>query len=528
MLHCGGRSRVLVATGAMALIADACDDPGETDTCPTLYPSRERGMQDDSQEIAVPETADYGAGKPAGAAPATPQKLSLVEKAGFSLGDAACNLFFQTWILFSTIFYTDVFLLSADLVALMFLVTKVWDAAVDPIVGMIADRTETRWGKFRPYLLWFAIPFGVLGVLAFTTPGFGTTGRLIYAYITYALMMTVYSVVNVPYAALMGVMTPDSNERTVLSSYRFFAAFFATLLVQYSVLRMVERFGHGNTAVGWQGAMMVLSALAVVLLFISFGTTKERVRPPKGQKTRLKQDLGDLFTNVPWLLIGAATVFQLIFYCMRVGAIPYYFTYFVKDQTIPFFGMISYQKLLSTFLVTGTAATLLGVLLSTRISRLLGKSLAYALFLGIGGVASAVFYFLGPRDVVLMFVLQIIVCFSIGPFSVLQWSIYTDAADYGEWKKGRRSTALVMAASLFALKVGVAVGGSLLAWILWAYGYVENQQQTATGLAGIRMVTTVYPAIFALLGMAFMFFYPLNKVRMAQVQSDLIARRERE
>ena len=485
-------------------------------------------MAEQSQEITIRGTADSGAGKPGGGAQAPSQKLSIVEKAGFSLGDAACNIFFQTWILFSTIFYTDVFLLSADLVALMFLVTKIWDAAVDPIVGMIADRTETRWGKFRPYLLWFALPFGVLGVLAFTTPDFGGTGRLIYAYITYALMMTVYSVVNVPYSALMGVMTPDSNERTVLSSFRFFAAFFATLLVQYSVLGMVERFGHGNAAVGWQWAMTVLSAVAVALLFISFAATKERVRPPKGQKTRLKQDLADLFTNVPWLLIGIATVFQLIFYCMRVGAIPYYFTYFVKDQTVPFFGMIPYKKLLSTFLVTGTAAILLGVLLSTRISKLLGKSLAYALFLGIAGVSSGAVYFLGPRDVALMFILQIITCFSIGPFSVLQWSIYTDAADYGEWKKGRRSTALVMAASLFALKVGVALGGSALAWILWAYGYVENQEQTAEGLTGIRMVASVYPAIFALLGMAFMFFYPLNKAKMAQVQSDLIERRKQE
>ena len=235
--------------------------------------------------------------------------LSLVEKVGFSLGDAACNIFFQTWIIFSTIFYTDVFGLAAESVAVMFLITKIWDAVVDPVVGMIADRTETRWGKFRPYLLWFAIPFGILGVLAFTTPAFGTTGRLVYAYATYTLLMMAYSIVNVPYSALMGVMTPDSNERTVLSSFRFFAAFFATLLVQYSVLGMVERFGHGDAAAGWQWAMTVLSALAVVLLFVTFATTKERVRPPKGQKTPLTQDLADLFTNLPWVLVGAATVF---------------------------------------------------------------------------------------------------------------------------------------------------------------------------------------------------------------------------
>jgi GPH family glycoside/pentoside/hexuronide:cation symporter len=189
------------------------------------------------------------------------------------------------------------------------------------------------------------------------------------------------------------------------------------------------------------------------------------------------------------------------------------------------FGTISYQKLLSTYLVVGTASTLLGVVLATRISRLLGKSLAYALFLGVAGVSSAAVYFLQPWNVVLMFVLQVVTAFSIGPVSVLQWSIYTDAADYGEWRRGRRSTALVMAASLFALKVGVAVGGAALAWVLGAYGFAANQAQTATGLAGIRLVTSVYPAVFALLAMVLMLFYPLDKFRLARVQSDLIERR---
>ncbi len=454
-------------------------------------------------------------------------RLSFVEKVGFSLGDAACNIFFQTWIIFSSIFYTDVFGLTAGSVALMFLITKVWDAVMDPVVGMVADRTDTRWGKFRPYLLWFAIPFGALGVAAFTTPQFGASGRLIYAYLTYTLLMMAYSIVNVPYAALMGVMTPDSNERTVLSSFRFFAAFFATLLVQYSLLGMVQRFGHGDTAVGWQRAMTVFSTLAVVLLFITFATTRERVRPPQQQKTPLGRDLADLFTNVPWLLVGSATVFQLIYYCMRGGAIAYYFTYFVRDQPVLWFGTVPYSTLLSAFLVTGTAATIVGVLLTSPISRLLGKPRAYAIFLGIAGVAAAAVYFLQPRDVVPMFVLQVVAAFAIGPVSVLQWAIFTDAADYGEWKKARRSTALVMAASLFALKVGVAVGGAALAWVLGVYGFVANQAQTARSLEGIRLVTSVYPAVFALLAVGFMLRFPLDKTTMARVQSDLIERRSR-
>lgn len=454
-----------------------------------------------------------------------PRPLSFVEKAGFSLGDAACNIFFQTWIIFSTIFYTDVFGLAAESVALMFLITKIWDAAVDPVVGLIADRTETRWGKFRPYLLWFALPFGILGVLAFTTPGFGPTGRLVYAYATYTLLMMVYSIVNVPYAALMGVMTPDSHERTVLSSFRFFAVFFATLLVQYSVLGMVARFGHGNAAVGWQRAMTVLSALAVVLLLVTFATTRERVRPPKGQKTPLARDLADLFANVPWVLIAAATLSQLIYYCMRGGAIAYYFTYYVRDQEVLSFGTVPYATLLSAFLVAGTAATILGVLLASPISRRLGRPLPYAFLMGVAGVSTAALYFLQPQQVVLMFVLQAVASFAMGPVSVLQWAIFTDAADFGEWKTGRRSTALVMAASLFALKVGVAVGGAALAWILGAHGFVANQAQSASGLAGIRLATSLYPAAFAILAMAFMFLYPLNKSKMARVESDLIERR---
>jgi GPH family glycoside/pentoside/hexuronide:cation symporter len=482
-------------------------------------------MQDESQELAVGGTADCSLGKAAVTVQVGSEKLSLVEKVGFSLGDAASNIYFQTLISFGTIFYTDVFGLSTTALAWMFLASKIWDAVNDPMVGMIADRTQTRWGKFRPFLLWFAIPFGIIGALAFTTPNFSSTGRLIYAFITYNLLLMTYTIVNVPYCALMGVMTPDSNERTVLSSFRFFAAFFATLLVQLFALSMVKWFGGGNVAVGWHWTMTVLSTVAVILFFITFAATRERVHPPKGQKTPLRQDLAGLFTNVPWVLIAGATVFQLFFYGMRGGAVGYYFKYFVKSQEVPIFGMVSYEKLWSAFLVIGTMTTIVGVLLATRINRLLGKSLTYALSLGVAAVASGAVYFLAPQNVVLMFVLQIVTSFCMGPLAVLQWSIFTDVADFGEWKKGRRSTALVMAASLFALKFGLAVGSAALAWILGMYGYVADQDQTARGLTGIRMVTSVYPSIFALIGMVFMLFYPLNKARMAQVQSDLIERR---
>jgi len=456
-------------------------------------------------------------------------KLSIKEKVGYSLGDAASNIFFQTFILFITIFYTDVFGISAAAVGTMFLVTKIWDAVNDPMMGMIADRTNTRWGKFRPYLLWFAIPFGILGVLTFTTPDISLTGRLIYAYITYTLLMMAYTIVNVPYSALMGVMTPNTHERTVLSSFRFFAVFLATILVQYSVLKLVDVFGKDNPAVGWQWAMGILSTLAVILLFITFATTKERVHPPKGQKTSFKQDLTDLAANIPWVLIGSATVFQLIYICMRGGAIMYYFTYFVKDQEIALFGKTatySYKALASSFLVAGTVATLLGVTLTTRISKAFGKSATYSAFLGIAGLSTGFFFVLKPDNLIIMFILQMIISFAVGPVSVLQWAIYTDTADYSEWKKGRRATGLTMSASLFALKLGIALGVSALAWIIGAYGYQPNQDQTEMGLLGIRLVMSIYPAIFALIGMVIMFFYPLNRKMMMTIETDLIERRK--
>ncbi len=452
--------------------------------------------------------------------------LKLSEKIGFSLGDAASNIFFQSFILFVPIFYTDVFGLSPAAISIMFLVTKIWDAVNDPMMGVIADRTNTRWGKFRPYILWFTIPFGLLGVLTFTTPNISISGRLIYAYVTYTLLMMAYTVVNVPYSALMGVMTPHSDERTVLSQFRFIAAFIATTILQLTFVLLVKKIGGSRTSpFGWQMTMGIFSAIAIVLLYLTFFTTKERVQPPKGQKTPLQQDLKDLFTNVPWVLIGIASVFQLIYIVIRGGAIMYYFDYFVevKEWNLPLIGKF---PAVSIFMASGTIMTLTGVILSGVISRIFGKARTYAGLLGLAGISTALFYFLTPTSVVMMFVLQIITSFSVGPVSVLQWAIYTDTADYSEWKKGRRATGLVMSAGLFSLKLGIALGVSALTWILGAYGYIANQPQTASGLLGVRMIMSVYPSIFALVGMVFMFFYPLDKKMMVKIEEDLTARRQ--
>jgi GPH family glycoside/pentoside/hexuronide:cation symporter len=459
----------------------------------------------------------------------TAERLSLKEKIGYSFGDTASNLFFQTFIFFLLYFYTDVMGIPAASVAIIFLVGRIWDAVNDPLMGMIADRTNTRLGKFRPFLLYSALPFGVLGFIMFITPNFSTQGKVIYAFITYNLMMMMYTVINVPYSALMGVISPNAQERTVVSSFRFVGAFVGQFIVQFAVLWLVGILGKGNEAIGWQWAMAVIGGLAAILWLITFASTKERVQPVKEQKNPLKQDLADLFKNFPWLLIGTATIFQLLFNVIKGGSAVYYFKYFVQDQQLSLFGStfsFSYQSLISAFLLIGTAFTILGAVLTNILSKAFGKSRCYYGFLGIATISTALFYFLEPPDLVLMFVLQIISSFAVGPVSVLQWAIYTDTADYSEWKTGRRATALIMAASLFALKLGIALAGTFQAWVLKVYGYMPDVVQSATALDGIKLLMSIFPAVAGIIGVAFMVFYPLNNTMMVKIEEDLTARRK--
>jgi GPH family glycoside/pentoside/hexuronide:cation symporter len=456
------------------------------------------------------------------------EKLSVKEKIGFSLGDCASNLFFQTFILFLLIFYTDVFGLPAAVVGTMFLITRIWDAFFDPIIGIISDRTQTRWGKFRPYLLWFALPFAVIGVLTFTTPGFDSTGKLIYAYISYSLMMMFYSAINVPYSALMGVITSNSEQRVVLSSYRFVAAFSGGFIVQAATLYLVSYFGNGNVQLGWQLAMASIAGLAFVLFMITFLTTKERVSPPKEQKTKFSVDLKDLFGNKPWLLIAGATIFQLIYIVMRSSSIAYYFKYYIGDQDWNLFGNVFHmtvEDFTSSFLMSGTIATVIGAIMTKWFSKLLDKKVTYLSFLILSAVLCSLIYFFTTKDITLIYFVNLLVSFFFGPVSVLQWAMYTDTADYSEWKNNRRATGLIMAASLFALKFGLSLGGAFVGWILAFHGYVPNVAQSAESMDGIRMLMTFYPAIFGIIGGLIMLFYPLTNKMMIKIEEDLTARR---
>ncbi|MHC4372564.1 MAG: MFS transporter [Planctomycetota bacterium] len=469
------------------------------------------------------------------------QKLSIREKVGYGLGDTASNLFFQTTIYFLMYFYTDVFGITAKTAGTMFLVTRIWDAINDPMMGAIADRTKTRWGKFRPFLLWFAIPFGVIGVAMFTTPQMSDPGKIIYAYITYTLMMMVYTAINVPYCALMGVISPDPQERTIVSSFRFVLVFIAAFIVQYALTGMVIKFGgEKSSPQGWQTAMIILFSVAVVLFLITFFTTKERVQPIKEARNPFKQDLADLLRNGPWLLIGIATIFQLAYVVVRGGVIVYYFDYFIKDQPFELFGttqlaifgkVLDLSNVSSTglgvaFMLSGTILTIIGAITTKWFCKFLDKPKVYALLFILAGVSTGLVYYIRPENLHILFGLQLITAFCMGPVSVLQWAIYTDTADYSEYKTGRRATALIMAASLFALKLGVAFGGAALGWILSGYGYAAGKELDAFAIKGICLAMSWYAAIPALIGGALMLFYPLSNKRMKMIEADLVERRK--
>jgi GPH family glycoside/pentoside/hexuronide:cation symporter len=459
------------------------------------------------------------------------QKLSIKEKFGYSFGDTASNLYFQTFMTFMPIFYTDIFGLTAGAMGWMFLISKVFDAVNDPIMGMIADRTNTRWGKYRPFILFGAIPFGVMGILTFTTPNFSYNYKLLYAFLTYNAVMMLYTLVNVPYCSLMGVMTSNTADRTVLSSFRFVGVFIGQLIAMSAVGMLPTILGGSDvpTAKGYQITMTMLSIIAIILLYITFFSVKERVHPPKGQKNPMGRDLKDLISNRPWLMIGIATFFQLVFIAVFSGARTYYFQYFVKDGEVSLFGIKrdwSYQGLLTVYLISGTVVTIFGVMATRIISRIVGKAFCYWGSLAICGITTIGYYYLKPEDLNLIFGLNFIRSFAIGPVSAMQWAMFTDCADYNEWKTGRRSTGLMMAASLFFLKFGLALGAAAIGWILAWYGYEKGAAQTPEAMKGIVLLNSLYPAIFSFIGVAAMVFYPLSSKKMLEIETDLIARRK--
>ena len=443
------------------------------------------------------------------------QKLSIKEKVGYSLGDAAANFIFQTVIMFLMFFYTDVFGISAKVAGTMFLVSRIWDAFNDPLMGAIADRTNTRWGKFRPWVLWTAIPFGIIGVLTFTTPDIGPKGKIIYAFVTYNLLMMIYTMNNIPYSAMTGVLTGDTVERTGLASYRFIFAMLAAFVVQGMTLKMIKILGHGNDALGYQLTMAVFCTFAVIFFFITFFTTKERVKPDPKQKTSVKQDLKDLTKNGPWIAIFFLTIFVFINLSLRGSIILYYFKYYVKREDL--FGM---------FNMVGMGVTIIGILFSKPLAVRFGKRDTFRLCLFLTAVLIVAFVFLPPGAIAMIFVLQVLMQFVYGVTIPMLWAMMADVADFSEWKTGRRATGMAFSAATFGLKMGLSLGGAIAGWLLSYYGYVPDVEQSVRTLKGIRLLMSVYPAIPFFIGVAVLFFYKIDKKMELQMQDDLVERRK--
>jgi GPH family glycoside/pentoside/hexuronide:cation symporter len=462
------------------------------------------------------------------------QYISIKEKIGYGFGDFASSMFWKMFSMYLMFYYTDVFGMSAAVVGTMFLITRIWDSALDPIIGIISDRTTTKWGKFRPYLLWMAIPFGIIGVLTFTTPNFDPTGKLIYAYVTYTLMMMVYSAINVPYASLMGVMTSNLKERSTLSTFRFIFAFAGSILVLATAEPLVAFFSQTSSPTpdvqkGWQNSMIIFGLIATTLFFLTFLWTKERISPPKEQKNSLKEDVKNLLTNKPWFILLGAGISTLIFNSLRDGSAIYYFKYYFKNQEafqLPLFEVaINYSTL---YLVLGQAANIVGVILAKPLSDSIGKKKTFFYAMAIATVLSCIFYVFDENDLFLIFSFQFLISVCAGIIFPLLWSMYADITDYSEWKTGRRATGLIFSSSSMSQKMGWTLGGALTGWMLAFYGFEANMVQTEEAKTGIRMMLSFIPAIGALLSSLFIIFYQLSDSFMSKVSDDLTERRLKE
>lgn len=457
-------------------------------------------------------------------------KIKLPEKISYGFGDFASSMFWKLFSMFLLFFYTDVFGISAAAVGTMFLLTRIWDAVNDPIMGMIGDRTITRWGKFRPYLLFVAGPFAVIGIITFSTPDFDATGKLIYAYITYTLMMMVYTAVNVPYSSLMGVMTNNPDDRTSLASWRFIGAFSGGLFVTATANSLIEYFGEeGNPAVGYQWTVGVYAVLAAILFVLTFAGTKERLKPAVEKKSSLKADLKDIAKNGPWFIMLGAGISILIFNSLRDGSILYYFKYYIKDQDINFLSetySFSQEVLASAYMSIWLGTNILGVILAKPISTRIGKKNTYLLSASLSAILSFVLFFLTPEQIGLIFMSNILIGISAGIVLPIIWSMYADIADYSEWKTGRRATGLIFSSSSMSQKFGWTLGGAIAGWLLAAFGFEANAVQTEESLLGIRLMISVFAGIGALVAVGFIYFYKLDEDTMKKIETELEKSRE--
>ena len=475
----------------------------------------------------------------------TTQPLSIKEKIGYSLGDLSANLVFQTLITYLAYFYTDIYGLEADdATAIIFFVGTAAAIGFNPIVGALADRTNSKWGKFRPWILWTAIPLGVTSVLAFTTPDFSYNGKVIYAVITYTLLLLLYAGSNLPYSALSGVITGDMKERNSISAYRFVAVMFAQFFVQVFMLPIIMYAGDGDKAMGIEITMTWLAVVGTILLLITFITTKERIVPTKEQSSSLLEDIKDLIKNIPWVIMLTVTTLLFITLSMKGGAYVYYFENYVSKNSlsdfispildflsnigIDFFGNDPVSAGFGLFNAGGIIFMIIGIGLSKMLADRYGKRNVFGFFLFISTLFILVFYMLSPESIGLIFGAQIFHGFFYGITIPLLWAMIADVADYSEWKNNRRATAIIFSAMMVGLKLGLSIGGALVAQILGNYGYEPNiaLEQTESAILGTKMLVSIYPSIPFLLATGLLFFYVIDKNLEDKIEEDLSKRRK--
>lgn len=476
------------------------------------------------------------------------EKISLKEKIGYSLGDLSANLVFQTILTYLAYFYTDIYgLKTGDASLVIFTVGIISAFLFNPLIGALADRTRSRWGKFRPWILFTAVPLGVVALLAFSTPDFSYKGKLLYATVTYTLLLLLYAANNLPYAALSGVITGSMEERNSISSYRFVAVMFAQFFVQVFMLPIIEFAGGGNKAAGIETVMTYLAIIGTIMLLITFFTTRERIVPTLEQKSSFLQDIKDLSKNRPWIIMLVLTTLVFITLAMKGGSYVYYFENYVDKQSLSqflrpildglsaigmdFFGDNPVSAGFGLFNAGGIIFMIVGIAFSKRLADKYGKRDVFGIALFISTLFILIFYFFKSTSVELIFVSQILHGFSYGVTIPLLWAMIADVADYSEWKNNRRATAIIFSAMMIGLKLGLSIGGALVTAILGAYGYIPKvggdalTVQPESAINGIKLLVSIYPSIPFLLGIGLLFFYAINKSMEVKIEKELIKRR---
>lgn len=469
------------------------------------------------------------------------EKVTLKEKIGYGLGDAASSMFWKIFGMYSLFFYTDVFGITAAAAGTMFLIARIWDSFFDVLVGILADRTKTKWGKYRPYILWFAVPFAVMGIITFFVPDFGSTGKLVYAYITYSLMMVVYSLINVPYASLLGVLSSKPDERNTLSSYRmsfaFIGSFLTFMLLQPLVDVFSEMFGEGGdvgnaaaidgsvstVAMAWTLAVGVIGLICVVLFLLCFSWTKERVKQiDKEENVSVREDLGNLLRNAPWWILVGTGLAALLFNAVRDSVAIYYFRDYVQVNYK--MAGIGWDTTTIYFLV-GQAANLIGVMLAPAISAKYGKKRTYMISILSAGILSVFFYYI-PNNLTLILTLQFFISVFAGYVLPLLWSMFADIVDHQELMTGRRATGLIFSSSSMSQKLGWALGAALSGWILAWFNYAPDAiQQSAETIMGEKLMMSLFPAVCCVLAFVGMLFYPLTDKKVEKITEELNKKR---